>query len=798
MIQKFTKIKSVGRFKNFSATGVGFKEFTAIYAENGSGKTTLSSIIRSLSLNDPSLIQERRSINSTENQTVQVIIEVQGYNKSFQFSEQLGWSNQANHPDIEIFDIFFVNENIYSGFTFSNEHGKNLHKFVIGKRSVELSKRITENKIERERLKYQLDQYKQDISAKIAPHSFSEASDLNWFLKLKETHLEKIDDRLEEANINYRNAQNDKSIKALSTFQLPPELTVNIDFNTLLTDLGQNLDSLQHQALTDIYQHHIGELKNHEIEDPESWVNYGFKYISAKKNQSLAHSEIGCPFCKQPLQSELDILKAYTLRFNTVYQDFIDKLKIHRNKIANINIGNYGNSWEYFKDTLVEKQNSWKIHIPKIALDIPDLDFDTLNSVLKNTQSIISEKIRDPNSLVSTAYISEFQQKIISYNQSIMRLKEQISGFNENINTFKKRLKDTIITEQELKRLQLTKLRFQPEIVEFCTQYSTSKSTITQLEKDYTTFANEEEQESVTFITRYGKKINNYLNNVFRTSFTLQEIKHGRRQGKSKEPKMEYELHFDGHPISFEDEGTLKAKHCLSEGDKNIIAFAFFLAKLDVDDNTNDRIIIFDDPLSSLDSNRRTYIVDEILKYLGQMKQIIVLTHNEVFLNQIYYKAPNDKKIAFEIKQNFSEKTSSIAQFEIDDFFKEPYIKNIEKLQTYLADPQIELKDDCLAKIRNVLEYTLQVRYHRHLSRSITTFGSIIDEINNQNIPFRNNENRDTILQRLRKLNTVSCPPHHGTPFPEYGSLGIQPENITPTELALFIEDTFDLIDRDL
>lgn len=47
-------MNSVGVYEQYQSQGdISFKAFTYIYAENGAGKTTLSSILRSLSQNNP-------------------------------------------------------------------------------------------------------------------------------------------------------------------------------------------------------------------------------------------------------------------------------------------------------------------------------------------------------------------------------------------------------------------------------------------------------------------------------------------------------------------------------------------------------------------------------------------------------------------------------------------------------------------------------------------------------------------------------------------------------------------------
>ena len=122
MITKIEKIQAIGNFEDYVAVGdVTLKEFNLIYAENGAGKTTLTSIFRSLSSGETSLILKRKRVKTLMPQ----IVSIKDTSCQFQYN-----SNQWNQlkPDIEIFDTFFVNENIYSGFDINNEHKKKLHQ----------------------------------------------------------------------------------------------------------------------------------------------------------------------------------------------------------------------------------------------------------------------------------------------------------------------------------------------------------------------------------------------------------------------------------------------------------------------------------------------------------------------------------------------------------------------------------------------------------------------------------------------------------------------------------------------
>jgi wobble nucleotide-excising tRNase len=90
------------------------------------------------------------------------------------------------------------------------------------------------------------------------------------------------------------------------------------------------------------------------------------------------------------------------------------------------------------------------------------------------------------------------------------------------------------------------------------------------------------------------------------------------------------------------------AKATLSEGEKTFVTFLYFYHLLKGSDSdsgmTTDRIVVFDDPVSSLDSDI-LFIVGSLIKGLfdevragaGHVKQIFVLTHNVYFHKEVTY-----------------------------------------------------------------------------------------------------------------------------------------------------------------
>ncbi|MBR7513273.1 AAA family ATPase, partial [Mycobacterium tuberculosis] len=67
-------------------------------------------------------------------------------------------------------------------------------------------------------------------------------------------------------------------------------------------------------------------------------------------------------------------------------------------------------------------------------------------------------------------------------------------------------------------------------------------------------------------------------------------------------------------------------------GDRNALALAFFFASLDQDPQLAQKVVVIDDPMTSLDEHRSLTTVQEIRRLVGRVAQVIVLSHSKPFL----------------------------------------------------------------------------------------------------------------------------------------------------------------------
>lgn len=134
----------------------------------------------------------------------------------------------------------------------------------------------------------------------------------------------------------------------------------------------------------------------------------------------------------------------------------------------------------------------------------------------------------------------------------------------------------------------------------------------------------ESKQKELKDESKGADKVNEYLNDYFGHDFlSLKAIEFS--DSETGDKKYRFEVQRDG-----------KKAHHLSEGECSLIAFCYFMAKLqDIDTKTKKPIIWIDDPISSLDSNHIFFIYTLIsTKIFGEddFEQLFISTHNLEFL----------------------------------------------------------------------------------------------------------------------------------------------------------------------
>jgi len=106
------------------------------------------------------------------------------------------------------------------------------------------------------------------------------------------------------------------------------------------------------------------------------------------------------------------------------------------------------------------------------------------------------------------------------------------------------------------------------------------------------------------------------------------------------------------------------AKETLSEGERTFVTFLYFYHLLRGSNSeseiTTDRVVVFDDPVSSLDSDILFLVgslikdlFDEVRTGVGHIKQIFVLTHNVYFHKEVTFNPRRSGSTAMKSEETF-------------------------------------------------------------------------------------------------------------------------------------------------
>ena len=177
-----------------------------------------------------------------------------------------------------------------------------------------------------------------------------------------------------------------------------------------------------------------------------------------------------------------------------------------------------------------------------------------------------------------------------------------------------------------------------------------------------------------------------------------------------KTPQSAYCLQFDGNDvdISKADGDEPSFDSTMSAGDKSTFAMAFFLAQLDRDSALATKVVVFDDPFTSLDDFRREMTAKAIVRVGETASQVLVFSHDKYFLDAVRQKIHGAPCVTMQISGAVG--NSAIEPWNIDWEVKEGYLQD----HMALADFAGGLTTDAKAMrttMRPLLEKYIRYRF---------------------------------------------------------------------------------------
>lgn len=758
MIKKILSIKNLGKFKDYSAVGdVELKKMTLIYSENGRGKTTLAAIFKSLGHQEPALIKGRESLKGTGHPAISIRLDAD----ITEFKDSK-WTKP--YPNIEVFDSGFVSDNVYVGQHVPLDNRREHYRFVIGEEGVKLSKRVDELADEIRRK----DTAVKEKANEIMKHAVGTIS-IDDFASLPSS--QNVDEKIAEQEQFVQTLQGAKDVKdhdVLSELTLP-----TISRDALERTLGKTLPDMTAEVQERISKH-ISECMD---EKGEPWVEQGVGYIKGDK----------CPFCGLPLEKS-EFVMLYRKYFSEEYDNLKKEISSLMNSLQN----------DFSPETVMALQKSilsnlsnlefWKQHA---SVEIADVDFEatkqSIQRLLTSLSTLFQRKKDAPSELIQMS--DEVSKAIDAYEDMLKSVDEYNSKVNTSNSCIEAKKKETesgdlFKATSELEKLRNIKSRHEKECATLLNEYENIKDLKEKLREEKEKNKKELDNFSSKLFSEYESGINGFLEKMgagFRITGTQTSFSGGR-------PSSEFEIHIDGKNIKLGNEKTPDDKpsfrNTLSDGDKSALAFAFFLSRLALDVTLQDKTVIIDDPLTSLDENRKTVTEQEVVKLAEEAAQVVLLSHDPFFLDEVRTKCARN---SIEINLQKIIRVGDDSRLECWDptlDLLDPTIKDYLKLSDYIERGSSGDLRDVARSIRTLLEGKLRRQFPKHI-RATDWLGDMISKIRASEAPPLNMV-KDQATE-LSELNEYSSRYHHGP------SNNADSEPINDGELKPFVQRSLKL-----
>jgi wobble nucleotide-excising tRNase len=636
---KFIDISNFGSFNGFSWNSSvrdnngdikEFKKLNVIYGRNYAGKTTLSRIVRSLETGYlPSKFEAPEfCVTSSQGTIKQTDIpdtnnEIRVFNRDY-IDENLSFLNDNNNGIVTPFAIIggenkvIEAEILQKQIELGDEEQKTglLYQLHLKRHALDqaqIKKREAENALR------QLLTNKANLAPSGIKHNVLYL-DPNYDIRKLNSDIRRV--RVNSTPILSDEIKLQKEI-LLSESPLP-DIENIITFTPSITALHEGAKQLVEKKISS--SDPINELLSDSL--LQTWVRNGIPLHKDKRND--------CGFCGQPLP--IDLWGKLDAHFNKESEqleisiqkqiEFVENEKSLISTINSINANSFYSSFHTSYNQITEKLdleiNNYKTSLDNLLDILRNRSTDIFNA------SYITNHIDNSNEI--TTLINSINSLVVENNQKTSGLKEEQNDARD-------------------------KLRL---------------SEISQFIQDINLDAAEEEIVSLQLpIDGIEKETKQMSDQVTAALVKINELKIQLKDEKKGADKVnQYLNHYFGHDSlkleAFEDTETSaykfrilrgdKPAFNLSEGECGLVAFCYFIAKLEEPQSKGKKLIIYiDDPVSSLDSNHIFFVyglINELIaapqsddkgslilgsdnKPIYNYQQLIISTHNLEFLKYL-------------------------------------------------------------------------------------------------------------------------------------------------------------------
>ncbi|EMD0830909.1 AAA family ATPase [Morganella morganii] len=348
------------------------------------------------------------------------------------------------------------------------------------------------------------------------------------------------------------------------------------------------------------------------------WVRQGLEYHK--------HSLEKCPFCQQPTNEELS--KKLMNFFNETYAE--------ETKSINGLLNKYVGLIEFLQNLIddnIQKENQF------LKVELFQSESKALFERLKVNEKLLQDKVNQPSKIIKLEQIKPsldiLQNLIDEANVETKKHNEIVSGIdNEKV----------ILISQIWKYIV-------NEIHSDLFDYNKNKSILLKQITGMNAGIEDKSKRKLAIEGEIGN-LEKQSTSIRPTMNTINLL-----LKKFGFNSFHIEVEGDTNHYKISKRNGDNAGQSLSEGEKTFITFLYFYSLIKGAQSSigisDDRVIVFDDPISSLDSDI-LYIVSSLIKEIleevrgerGQIKQVFILTHNVYFHKEICFHKKRSKRNA--------------------------------------------------------------------------------------------------------------------------------------------------------
>jgi len=606
MFEKVSKLKKFGIFRDFSwdASTPDFTRFNLIYGWNKSGKTTFS-----------------RAFVACEKKTTNFINYPRDKDGNIigEFEIKTNGGSAINHTNcqnctrqIRVFNKDFIEDNVSFDPTNPSEP-----IVYVSEEDIESNKKLKElqGKVTPLAEKYESVQKDKQKSEK-AEDDFRKSTartikDIVGNLKVNDKYRDydkgSVKTTIEKIGIDKFSKLSDdefeKKKKLIGGDPLSAQSPLS-QYGFSFSYDGENLKSFSEvpSEISNLLKRKVvAETIDRLKDDPElnKWAQHGFELHKTKEEKKK------CLFCQNKLSA--GFLDSLSKHFSNDYEklqkeinSFISGLEnLKREKITEKNHGLYSDLQENYKigskelNKIIGELAAWIGEAVKKLKEKYDNPLSNVGDpkLPKDFSAQYDEKIDEIN-----AVIKEHNTKVDNHGQEVEKAKEELE----------KHLIAVATDEQEYSKIKSEFDKSVEAEKEAKKAVDDNAQNISKLEKE------------TSNIGKAVQKINKHLEEFLGRKEILLEL---------DDSKKGYVIKRDGD-----------VARNLSEGEKNAVAFSYFIVKTQEKGfKIKEGIIVIDDPISSFDSNFIYHCFSLIKNHFKDAKQLIVSTHNFEFFNLVKY-----------------------------------------------------------------------------------------------------------------------------------------------------------------